>query len=632
MKVINLLVNSFIGYIFFINSLFAQTTGDFRSTAASISWSTAADWQTWNGSNWVTASSVPGSTNDVYIQAGHNATLSGNQSCNSLFISTGTTSATTGAEGLVALQGNILNVNGKLECYFGIIDITVNSTTSLSPTAATAIHNPIITKTSGGILKIVGNSRNITNSGEWSAPGSGASNLFDIEIDMNNGQTATFQTNLKAANWIFTSGTSNMGNNRIAADNGTTGQGDVTIGVNAIVINSSTGTGSNSVISQTGTAATGRGGTLTINGLLKLSGNSPYIECTAITMGSSGIVEYNQTGSQNFIYSTFTGATPLLSYSNIILSGSGTKTTLPSQTTEIAANGSLTMSGGTIIVGASGSFSVSATGTKLIYSGSSSQTATTSEWLSNFQNLTINNSSGVLIGGLTRTINSTLTLTSGTFTNSTTLTLANGATIIRTGGLLNSAPNFSSTVNVVYNQNGSSISTGNELPTSTSVLNNLTINSSNGVVLSASKTVNGNLTLTSGLLSTSASNLLIIETSGSVLGYSNSSFVNGPISKNTNSTSAFTFPTGKGGILRTISVTPSNSNATTFTAEYFDAAYSNITSFTSPITKVSTIDYFELTRSTSGSPSDALIEMAWGSNSGVNTADVGELTLSRFAG
>ena len=632
MKVINLILYSLVSCICMFNNLLAQTTGDYRSTATSITWSTASDWQTWNGSNWVTASSAPGASNDVYIQAGHTVTLTGNQSCNSLFISTGTTNATTPPEGLVALQGNTLNVNGKLVCYFGVVDITINSTSSLSPSTTTTVHNPTITKTSSGVLKIVGNSRNITNTGEWSAPGSGSSNLFDIEIDLNAGQTATFQTNLKAANWVFTTGTTNMGNNRIAADNGTTGQGDVTIGVNAIVINSSTGSGSNSVISQTGTVATGRGGTLTINGLLRLSGQSPYIECTTISMGNSGIVDYSQGGSQNFINTTFTGAAPLLNYSNIILSGSGPKTTLPSQATAIASNGSLTMSGGTLALGASGSFSVSSTGTTLNYSGNSTQTATSTEWLSNFQNLTINNSSGVLIGGLARTINGNLTLTSGTFTNSTTLTLGNGATITRSGGILNSVPTFGSSVNVIYNQNGSSISTGNELPTSTSVLNNLTINSSNGVILSASKTMNGTLTFTSGQFSTTASNLLTIETTGSVSGYSNSSFISGPISKNTNSAAAFIFPIGKGSLLRTIAVTPTNSNSTTYSAEYFDAAYSNTTSFTSPITRVSTIDYFELNRSTGGTPSDASIEMAWGINSGVNTADVGELTLSRFAG
>lgn len=609
----------------------AQTTGDYRTAAASVTWSTAGDWQTWDGSQWVTASTAPGASNNVFVQAGHTATLTGNQSCNDLYISTGTTSATTGGEGLIALQSNTLNVNGKLCCYYGNIDVTISSASGLSITSTSTVHMPIISKTSGGLLKIVGDSRNITNTNEWGATNSGSTSLFDIELALNSGQTGTFNTGIKAANWIFTSGTIDMGANRISADNGTTGQGDVTIGTNAIVLNSSTGSGSSSVISQTGTVATGRSGTLTINGILKLSGNSPYIECSSITMGINGTVEYSQSGSQNFINSTFTSAAKLLSYTNIVLSGSGTKTTLPSLATEIAANGSLSMSGGALAVGASGSFSVNSTGTTLIYASTSSQSASTTEWLTNFQNLTINNSSGVSLG-FSRTINGTLTLTSGTFTNSSNLTLGNGATIIRTGGILNSAPTFGSSVNVIYNEHSSNITTGNELPSSSSVLNNLTINTSNGVTLNSAKTINGVLTFTTGLLTTTASNLLTIETSGSVSGATNSKFINGPVAKNTNSTSTFTFPIGKGSILRTIAVTPSNTNATTYTAEYFNTAYANITSFTSPITRVSSIDYFELTRSVSGTPSDAVVTLEWGSNSGVNTADVGELTLSRFAG
>lgn len=605
--------------------------GDYRTALSSVTWSTAGDWQTWDGSKWATASSPPGISNDVYVQAGHTATLTGNQSCNALYISTGTTGATTGGDGKVALQSNTLSVNGKLSCYYGIVRDTVNSIAPMSITASATTPPQPISKSSGGILKFVGDTRNLTATGEWGGGASGSTTLFDIEIALNSGQTGTLNSIVKAANWLISSGTLET-TFRIAADNNTAGQGDITIAEGAVLSSSESGN-STPVISST---TSDRCGTITINGKLKVSGASPYINCSAYNFGTNGTVEYsrsNSTGNQTFIKNSYVGSVKLLSYKNLILSGIGTKTTLDTFATDIIANGTLTMSGGALAVGTNGaSFSVNSTGTTLIYSGSSAQTATSIEWLTNFQNLTINNSSGVSIGGLSRTVNGTLTLTSGTFSNSSTLTLGTGATIIRSGGILNSAPTFGSSVNVTYNQNGSSISTGNELPASTSVLNNLTIDNSNGVTLSAAKSVNGVLTLTSGLLTTTASNLLTIETSGSVSGFSNSSFVNGPIAKNTASTSSFTFPTGKGSLLRTISITPSNTNSTTYTAEYFNSAYSNTTSFSSPITRVSTIDYFDLNRSTSGSPADAIVELTWGSNSGVNTANVGELTIARFAG
>jgi hypothetical protein len=618
---VNLLVFGFVN---------AQTTGDYRTAASSVTWSTAGDWQTWDGSQWVTASAAPGASNNVFIQAGHTATLAGNQSCNDLYISTGTSNSSTGGDGQIALQSNTLSVNGKLSCYIGVVDVAVSSSNPLSITADATTPSLPISKTSGGVLKFVGNTRNITVSGEWSGNASGSTSLFDIEIALSAGQIGTLNTVVKAAKWLISSGTLQT-SLRISADNNTTGQGNFTINTGAIFSSSESGGGTTPVISRTTTAICG---TVTINGILRLSGASPHIQCAAYSLGSNGTIEYsrsNSTGNQTFLNHSFTNADSLVVYNHIILSGIGTKTTLASSHTTISANGSLTMNGGALGVGSGGSFSVNSTGTTLIYSGTSSQTASTTEWYTNFQNLTINNSSGLSLG-FARTINGKLTLTSGTFTNGANLTLGNGATIARTGGLINSAPTFGSTVNVIYNENGSNITTGNELPSSTSVLNNVTINTSNGVTLNSAKTINGLLTFSSGLLTTTASNLLTLGTSGSVSGATSSKFINGPVAKNTNSTSTFTFPTGKGSILRTIAVTPSNTNPTTYSAEYFNNAYVNITSFTSPITRVSSIDYFELTRSASGTPSDAAITLEWGSNSGVNTSNVNELTLSRYAG
>jgi hypothetical protein len=87
-------------------------------------------------------------------------------------------------------------------------------------------------------------------------------------------------------------------------------------------------------------------------------------------------------------------------------------------------------------------------------------------------NLTIDNAAGIALNGAI-TVNGTLALTNGILSNGANLTMANGSTILRSGGSLASDPTFAGTVNVTY-AGGGSMFTGEELPTSPTVLNNLT--------------------------------------------------------------------------------------------------------------------------------------------------------------
>jgi hypothetical protein len=605
--------------------LYCQSIGDYRTATNSVNYNNASHWQVWDGTKWTSASSEPGSSNDVYIQSGHTATLTANQSCKSLFVSSGSNSALTG-DGLLALQTYSLSVYGQLNCYYGAVNTTNNSGSALAINDTTITPSLPISKSSGGVLKFVGDSRAITTSTAWGGSASGSNSLFDIDFALNANQTGTFNTIVKAANWIISSGILQT-NYRIAVDNNTTGQGNLTINEGAKIATSESGS-STPIISRT---ASTRCGTITINGILNVSGLSPFIESSNITMGSTGCIEFSRSGNQNFINAAASGAVTLVDYKHIILSGTGTKTTLPALTTSILANGSLSMSGASIAVGSGATFAVNSTNTTLIYAGSSSQTASSNEWLSNFQNLYINNSAGVSLA-FSRTINGTLTLGNGVFTHSGNLTLGNGASIIRTGGSIQSSPNFGSSINIIYNEHSNPIISGYELPSSSSIINHLTINTSQGVVLSTSITINGVLTLTNGLITTTASNLINLANASSVSGASHSSFIHGPITKHTNSTSTFNFPIGKGNTLRPLSITPANTNSSSFTAEYFNTYYTDTSSLTSPIKRVSKIDYFILNRSTSGTPSDASIALTWGSNSGVNTSNVNELTIARYAG
>jgi len=137
-----------------------------------------------------------------------------------------------------------------------------------------------------------------------------------------------------------------------------------------------------------------------------------------------------------------------------------------------------------------------------------------------YNNLTLSDSGAAnnkLFSGAV-TVNNTFTLNQSlsTLTACGHLTLANGATIVRTGGSLDAAPVFGSTVNVSYN-GATAITSGVELPTVTSVLNNLTINNAAGVTLGVNRTVNGTLAFTAGKITTST-NTLTLGTAGTISG------------------------------------------------------------------------------------------------------------------
>jgi hypothetical protein len=118
-----------------------------------------------------------------------------------------------------------------------------------------------------------------------------------------------------------------------------------------------------------------------------------------------------------------------------------------------------------------------------------------------------------------------------------TLSLASGATISRAAGSLSLTPTFSTSVNVAYNDTNAT-STGSEIPVSTTVLNNLTINNAAGVTLSANATLKGTLALNNGKLVTGA-NTVTVTSAGTISGGSATSYVYGKLDR------GFTIGSGK---------------------------------------------------------------------------------------
>ncbi|MGM0634436.1 MAG: T9SS type A sorting domain-containing protein [Bacteroidota bacterium] len=111
--------------------------------------------------------------------------------------------------------------------------------------------------------------------------------------------------------------------------------------------------------------------------------------------------------------------------------------------------------------------------------------------------LIINNTSAAGVKLSTnRTLSDTLGLHQGIlYKDNNQLNLQNNAIIERSGGEINSAPTFGENVNIIYSEHSDQISTSVEVPTSETVLNDLTITNSKGVKATSDLYVNGQLDL-----------------------------------------------------------------------------------------------------------------------------------------
>ena len=179
--------------------------------------------------------------------------------------------------------------------------------------------------------------------------------------------------------------------------------------------------------------------------------------------------------------------------------------------------------------------------------------------------------------------------------------------------------------------NSSTVQVQNLSGSGTFSLNNLTVDntfSSNPyVVLNTNVSVTGALTLTSGIVQTTSTNILALGTSATSTSGSAGSFVSGPMTKA--GTANFVFPVGKGTRWRRVAL--SNITATsTFQAEYFNTAFTSTTPVNSPLTDVSQLEYWQVDRN--AGTGNANLSLYWeaANQSGIN--DCTDLTIARWNG
>lgn len=223
---------------------------------------------------------------------------------------------------------------------------------------------------------------------------------------------------------------------------------------------------------------------------------------------------------------------------------------------------------------------------------------------------------------------------------------ADGLQLNETNGSVSTAianRTYSSGANYVYN--GSVVQNSGIFTTSPVVnqVNNLTINNtsgtySTGLTLQQPIAVNGNCFFTAGVITTSLTDILIINDGATATGAnnnsSNPSFVNGPVRKVGND--AFEFPVGKiNAGYRPCSISAPALTTDVYTAEYMRDNATALGTITAPgLQAVSNCEYWDIDRTTG--TSSVNVTLSWSSispcNTGAAVSDLDDITVAHFDG
>jgi hypothetical protein len=676
----------FLGMMLKGGEVMGQSVGDYRSKATG-NWNAAATWETWNGSAWVESGTPTSANGAITIRDGHTVTVTAaatvdqvvieaggivrtlplasgtitltvaNGSGNDLVVFGTFTSNSGGAISISSGANIVFEIGGVYEHNRSFVNGIPSATwqdgsscritddpASLNSTLNQNFYNLEFNWTSGttartmevtapsqvrGTFKVeatgttgsllIGNgstSRSLTvnnfeiTGGNFYVAGASASNEHTLTVNGNFTQTGgnfeVCRTNNAGTYSATINGTATFsgGNARIMNNSGTGGRAAALTIVGNTTIN-----GGTLDLSAAGSTNTGR---LFLRNNLNLSSGG-LIFTQAITGGSSGVYFDRNGGAQTFTWSggTLSTASGGIGRRFYFRNSSG-----PADLNEVySAN----------------------TAQETVNGSQGAPTTNYAAWPTTgtvIKNLTIDNPAGVTLSTV-KTVNETLTLTNGAFTLSNTLTIANGASIVRSGGSLSAAPTFGTSVNVTYAQHSSSITTGVELPSSSTVLNNLTINTTNGVTLNDSRRVNGTLFLSNGRLNTGACNsattsatLLTLADNATVSGASTSSYVNGVMRKIGDD--AFTFPVGDALEFAPIGISAPIANTDEFGACYTRSTALDISSNIGvDIVNISDCEHWFLNRHNGNS--SALVTLSWDMRS-CGVTDPSELLVVRYNG
>ncbi|WP_354582287.1 T9SS type A sorting domain-containing protein [Hymenobacter sp. UYP22] len=360
-----------------------------------------------------------------------------------------------------------------------------------------------------------------------------------------------------------------------------------------------------------GVVQVGSASTATTATIFKLSGNLPGLTVDNTTTAKTAQLASN-TGAGILASGAATVAGPI-----VINSGS----TLDLNGFELTHRGISLRNDGTL--------TANATTSKLTMAGTAPQTIGGSGTFSVVTNLTLSNTAGLTLDAPLAV--NRLNLIAGNLLNAGNLTVGSGtatANVIQLGSAAGTtaassfdvAPKFNigtGTLELIYAAEAAGRSTGFEIPATRSV-DYLTIANPSGVTLvRGNLTVRGDgtrsLTLTSGVLSTSEANTLILaETAGTPPTGSATSFVRGPLAITVNSTTPVsrTFAIGDGPGWRPVVLGGiTTSGAQTFTATIISGATGG--SLSGSLSSLNPTRYVRI-QNTAALPASATVQLSYG--------------------
>ena len=198
-------------------------------------------------------------------------------------------------------------------------------------------------------------------------------------------------------------------------------------------------------------------------------------------------------------------------------------------------------------------------------------------------------------GSMTKSLSSDVTVTNSLTVNTGSNLSANARTINVAGNFVVSGTGTFTAGTSTINCNGSTnqvITPGN----SAISLYNLNLNNSSSSVpqLTLTGAVSVSNTLTAGRIATTSTNLITMNSGSAISGGSSTSYIIGPLRKV--GATSFNFPVGTSSYRATIGISAPISSST-FTAQYFASRSTNsLTTVVGGLTKVSSIEYWDLTR------------------------------------
>jgi hypothetical protein len=209
-----LLIVTLILLHFFYTEAQVPAIGDYRSVVISGLWSSPSTWQVRTGVNtWVAATIAPTPTNNVYIQRGTGIIVAGEEAfCKDLHLYNNINAVNINTAYNLNIYGKIRAMVGQPNGY----ETNLGLDGTYTGTSTTTGLVQIIGTVSTGLLRFVGGSRTIGNTGEWTSAG----NVHNSEFALDSGATGLFQVGYKGKRIIFSSGNIRFtGNNLIACSN-----------------------------------------------------------------------------------------------------------------------------------------------------------------------------------------------------------------------------------------------------------------------------------------------------------------------------------------------------------------------------------------------------------------------------